>query len=767
MKRALKRLIIAEKNAAAVKIAAILSKGAHKREFVEKVPAYHFTTEGIEHIVLGLRGHIVGWDYPKEFSSWTKVNPKELVWAEPERSVTEGRIVRALRALAGDAQEVVIATDYDREGELIGVEALEIITEVNPSIKVRRVRFSALTPAEVGTAFSQPVEVDNPLARSAESRQLIDLAWGATLTRFVSRAANQVWQDYLSIGRVQSPTLALVVEKEEEIQAFEARPFWSVQATFEKDETFTGEHEHGRFWEKDEAEAVTAKLEGARVASVAAYNETEKRDRPPAPFNTTAFLAQATRIGLSAYRAMSVAEDLYNSGFISYPRTDNTVYPKSLDLRGILQRLENSGLGDEVRRLEREMRPRPTRGKKEATDHPPIHPVEAATRAKLKGDRWKVYELVVRRFMATMAPDALIRSSSATLDIRGERFTASGQNILKAGWRSYYPYITLREVTLPVLQEGEEVTVLQIEMVQGETQPPPRYSQGTLIQQMEKLGLGTKSTRHETIQKLYDRRYVQGDPIQPTPSGRSLISALKEHAQEITESKMTALLEEEMDAIANGRKGLEEVVKESREMLEDSVVTLQKHEEAIGRQIKAALREQRVLGTCLKCGKPLVIRRSRRGRRRPFVGCEGYPECTVTYSLPSRGMIEPAGKNCEACSVPMVRVTYGRKTEDQCINEECEVFLRRNRVGVCPSCGQDLVIRHSRNHKRFVGCRGYPECRVTYPLPQRGRIQPLRKVCSSCGLPTVRVFSGRRPWDTCLNMECPSRTRKPQASKGS
>lgn len=763
------RLVIAEKNAAAAKIASILSRGKAKRGGGQKAPVYRFAASGDDWTVMGLRGHIVEWDYPKEFSSWEKIDPRDLVWAEPEKKNTQAAIVRVLKAEAKNADEVVVATDYDREGELIGLEALHIIQEVQPDIPVRRAHFSALTAPEVRNAFENTTDLDVPLARSAESRQLVDLAWGATLTRLVSRAARQTWQDYLSIGRVQSPTLALIVEREEEIDAFEPRSFWNLRATFEKGEPFVGEHAHGRWWNREEVENVLARLDGAEGATVASHRTSTRKDRPPAPFRTTSFLGQATRIGLSAYRAMRVAEDLYNAGYISYPRTDNTVYPKSLDLDGILKALEKSALGDDVRRLQGERRATPTRGKKQTTDHPPIHPVAAATKGQLKGDRWKVYELVVRRFLATLAPDARIESSKAELEVRGETFKASGQKLLKAGWRSYYPYASLKEERLPALEEGEEVAVLAVEMTEGETQPPSRFKQGTLIREMEKQGLGTKSTRHETIQKLYNRRYVQGDPLQPTPSGRSLIAALKSHVKEITESEMTALLETEMQAIAEGNKEFEEVVQESRELLEGSVVTLQEHQEEIGEQIREALLEQRVLGTCLECGNRLLIRRPRRGGR-PFVGCEGYPDCEVTYNLPGRGTVEPAGEVCEACGVPLVRVTRGRNTETECINEKCEVFLEKHRLGACPSCGEDLLIRTSRRRKRFVGCSGYPDCDVTYPLPQRGRIVTLGEACEHCGAPRIKVLSGRRrPWVLCVNMECPSREEKQRApaSKGS
>ncbi len=766
----MKRLVIAEKDSSAAKIATILSGGSQKTGKVSDVRVHRFESDGHEYVVVGLRGHIVNWDYPGELSSWSKVESLELVWAEPEKRTTQEHIVQALRTLSKGVDEVVIATDYDREGELIGVEALEVIRQVNKGFKVQRARFSALTPGEVKPAFARLQEVDYPLARSAESRQIVDLAWGATLTRLVSTSARQVWNNYLSIGRVQSPTLALIVEREEKVESFVPKAFWTLGASFHKQVTFVGQHHHGRFWDRGEARGILDKLSGAEEGTVVEYTEREKRERPPVPLNTTAFLTEATRMGMTAYKAMSIAEDLYNAGIISYPRTDNTVYPKSLPIRQLLEKLRASDLRLDAEEVLASRRPAPMRGKKQTTDHPPIHPVEGATKAQLKGNRWRIYELIARRFIATLAPDSNVMVSKAVIEVREERFRCEGSKLLRPGWRKYYPYNRLREAVLPRLEQGEAVQLLGLEMQQGETKPPARFTQGTLIQEMERKGLGTKATRHEIIKKLYDRKYIQGTSIKPTPSGKALIAALKGHAERITKPEMTSHLEDEMQLVAQGDKELRDVVNESRVLLHDSVKTLEKHREEVGEQIREALRTQRVLGTCVECGSQLVIRFPRRGGR-PFVGCEGYPECRVTYNLPPRGFVEPAGVACASCRVPMVRLTVGRTTEERCINPKCEVFLQKNRVGTCPSCGGDLLIRSSRNNKRFAGCSNYPKCEVTYPLPQRGFIESLGKACEECGSPMVRVLAGR-PWTTCINMECPSRgkgrrARKPQASKGS
>jgi DNA topoisomerase IA len=385
------------------------------------------------------------------------------VEVDPIKVEEAPHIVGALRDLAREADAVIIATDYDREGELIGVEALNVVQEENGDLSAKRSRFSALTPQEVNEAFANLVEVDHALAQAGETRQIIDLVWGAVLTRFLSMASSQVGSDFLSVGRVQTPTLALIVDREIEVEGFVPVPYWELK--------------------------------------------------------------------MGAAKAMSVAEDLYTSGYISYPRTDNTVYPPSLDLRGILEQLRETPFKEEAERLLAQETISPSRGKTQTTDHPPIHPAAPGNEKKLKGDKWKVYEMVVRRFMATVAWHAHIENRKADLDIGGEPFRSEGAHYLDRGWRDFYPYFRDIEKFLPDLVEGEVVPVEGVELLDLETKPPSRYSQGKLIQEMDRLGLGTKSTRHTIIQKLYARNYIESSPLRPTATGRAVISALENHAR--------------------------------------------------------------------------------------------------------------------------------------------------------------------------------------------------------------------------------------------
>ena len=237
-----RKLVVTEKNNAAMRIATILSEGRSRRSYPRRVAVFEFERDGDEWTVVGLRGHVLNLDYTDEFNRWEANELRRLIWAEPVKLVTAHNIVETLKELAVKADEVIVATDFDREGELIGVEALEIIRPVSPHKTVRRARFSALTRGDILRAFSELVEVDYALAESAETRQVVDLAWGATLTRFMSLAASQLGKDFLSVGRVQTPTLALVVDREKEIETFVPQDYWDLFAHLKKEHEFKAAH---------------------------------------------------------------------------------------------------------------------------------------------------------------------------------------------------------------------------------------------------------------------------------------------------------------------------------------------------------------------------------------------------------------------------------------------------------------------------------------------------------------------------------------------
>ena len=665
------RLIISEKANAAKKISQFLAEGPVKDGKHRSVPHHTFSWKGEECVSVGLKGHVLNPEYPEEYSNWQKVEPSSLIDAEILKSVSEKGVAEAVRALSKKADAVIIATDFDREGELIGVEALSLAFEANSKLmdNVQRARFSALTKGEVTRAFDELVEVSRELAAAGEARQDIDLIWGATLTRWVSRATKRYGSAFLSVGRVQSPTLVLISERERERRAFIPEPYWEIEANLQNGEAFTARHAAGRFKEEEAAKAAYKNL--TQTALVTEVKEKSATRPAPVPFNTTGFLTAAANIGISPSRAARLAEDLYTDGYISYPRTDNTVYPSSLDLREVLGQLTKvEDVGQHAERLLESEKLSPTRGKKQTTDHPPIYPTGYASKKALRDDQWKIYQLVVRRFLATLSTPAKTLRTTVRLDSGGEPLVAGGTVVTEEGWLAVYPYGRRADEEIPKLNEGQEVRVTGTELFAKETQPPGRYGQGRLLRVMEDLGLGTKATRPSIIQNLYDRGYVHDDPLVPTETGMAVAQALKDFASEIATHEMTSELERSMDEISEGRISKDSVVDRSRDVLRQVYGHLESSQEKFADIVWDGIREDSVLGPCKKCGNNLTVRRAKKSGKR-FAGCSGYPECDQTYSLPPRGEIIPLGTLCDACGSPEIKVVGGRRPWITCIDMQC------------------------------------------------------------------------------------------------
>ena len=775
-------LIITEKDNAARRIADILSGGSADAERVNGVNVYKWGGKRC----IGLSGHVVGVDFPPEYNDWRDVEPVELIDAPVSKQPTQENIVAALRRLARRARRVVIATDYDREGELIGKEAYELVREVNDEAPVDRVRFSSITQTEVTEAFNNPDELDFDLAAAGEARQVIDLIWGAALTRFLSLSARQLGNDFISVGRVQGPTLKLIVDREREIQAFDPEDYWELFADlakadgqgFEAQYFYLDEedHEAERVWDETAAQAANAVISAATDATVDAVRRRTRTDEPPAPFNTTQFISAASSLGYTAQRAMSMAEDLYTAGYITYPRTDNTVYPDDLDPRELLGDLEGTTFGDDATALLEQEEITPTEGDEETTDHPPIHPTgELPGASDLDEDEWDIYELVVRRFFATVAPDAVwehlrvvsevdtravVADGGVDADGVGDlpealSLKANGKRLLEAGYHDVYPYRSSSENLVPDVEEGEGLDIEDVRLEAKQTQPPRRYGQSRLIETMEEMGIGTKATRHDVIEKLYDRGYIEGDPPRPTRLARGVVEASEEFADPIVSEAMTAQLEEDMQAIARGEATLEDVTDESREMLGRVFDRLMDSREALGDHLRESLKADKTVGPCPACDDDLVIRRSRQGSY--FVGCDAYPDCENTLPLPSTGKPILLDDVCGDHGLHDVKMLAGRKTfvhgcplcAAEAAEEEPDLL-----VGPCPECGEDhggeLAVKRLRSGGRLVGCTRYPDCDYSLPMPRRGEAELVDETCEEHGLPGIRITyedDDREPWE--------------------
>jgi DNA topoisomerase-1 len=750
-------LIITEKDNAARRIAEILSEDSAEVDRRNGVNVYRWGDKR----VVGLSGHVVGVDFPPEYSDWRDVEPVELIDAEITKSATKENIVRTLRQLAGRADEAVIATDYDREGELIGKEAYEIIRD-ETDVPIKRVRFSSITEREVKDAFAEPDDLDFDLAAAGEARQIIDLIWGAALTRFLSLSARQLGEDFISVGRVQSPTLKLIVDREREIEAFEPDDYWELFADLTEDsQSFEAQYfydddgkEAERVWDEDAAEDAHERLLAAKSATVTEVRRRTRTDDPPAPFNTTAFISAAGSLGYSAQRAMSIAEELYTAGYVTYPRTDNTVYPEDLDPEELLGAFTDTGaFGEDAAGLLNLDEIEPTRGDEETTDHPPIHPTgELPNRSELDDDEWEVYELIVRRFFATVAEPATWEHLRVVADANGCQLKANGKRLVEPGYHAVYPYSSASENFVPDVEEGAELAVSDVELAAKQTQPPRRYGQSRLIERMEDLGLGTKSTRHNTIEKLYDRGYIEQDPPRPTTLAKAVVEAAEEFADHVVSEEMTAELEADMAAIASGEATLDDVTEESREMLERVFEELHESREEVGDHLQQSLKADRTLGPCPESDHDLLIRQSRHGSH--FVGCDGFPDCRYTLPLPSTGQPQVLDEECEEHGLRHVKMLAGRDTFvhgcPQCAADEADES-EDEVIGDCPECGADeggdLAIKQLRNGSRLVGCTRYPDCEYSLPLPRRGEIEVTDERCDEHDLPELIVHNGDDPWE--------------------
>ena len=752
----MKILIITEKANAARRIATILSDGNSHSASAGGVTSLTFDTESDQYTVVSLRGHIMELDYPEKYSDWKASSPVELVRAPQIKTIRVKSILNKIVELAKVADEVIIATDYDREGELIGMETVKA-AGVDMS-KVKRAKFSALTKGEVETAFANLVEPDEKLANAAEARQIVDLSWGAVLTRLISLSSGQVGKNFMSVGRVQSPTLKLLVDRYEEIENFVPVPYWVIEGKFGM-LAFKGRHEKGQIWDESEADAIYNKTKDAKEAVVTSYEKGLKEEYRPPPFDTTMMQVEANKIGIPPSAAMKLAEDLYTSGYISYPRTENTEYPKSLGLKNVLEKLKESDFKSEAEEILKQEKIIPSKGKRRTTDHPPIYPTAGATQAKLKGDKWKLYELIVRRFLATVAPNAVAETTNTVLEVNEEKFLVEGYVQKELGWKKYYKkYLHATETRVPEMKVGDRVDIRSISKEEDQTKPPYRYNQGSLIQEMDRLQLGTKSTRHDIIGKLFSRNYVQGNYLVPTASGIALTKALEHHGGGITEPEMTAKLERDMLSITDGERSLGEVVEESQNMLHDVAVKLENDSEAIGTEIKSALKKQQYVGVCPVCGNSLTIKKSKNGN---FIGCNGYPDCKCAYPMPKGAMVQLTESVCPVCSLPQIKVVRkGMPPSLQCIDPKCASNTEKNNLGPCPTCKEGTIrVMFSRNGKRFAGCSKWPKCTQTYPLRPRGTITPTGQSCPECGAPIISLGT----MTECINMDCTTRKRRKEA----
>ena len=677
-------LVICEKPRAAERIADALDEGGKplKRRLLG-APYYIARRDGDELIIVSALGHLYTvaqregrWTYPIFDFTWVPVY-------EADRRAGERRrgFIEAIRRLSRDVEGYVSACDYDIEGSLIAYNILRHICGLESLKAARRMRFSALTRKDILKAWREMSEtLDFPLIEAGRARHEVDWLFGINLSRALTLSVKRATGFYrtLSIGRVQGPTLSFLRDREIEVRTFVPRPYWIIEAEAEiAGRRLKVEYAGGRIGREADALEIERRCRGG-VGVVKAVSRSMHRVQPPTLFNLGDLQREAYRVfRYSPSRTLRLAESLYLDAYISYPRTSSQKLPSTIDVREILRGLRETKYAPLAEELLSKSALRPREGKMTDPAHPAIHPTGVAPKG-LRGAESKLYDLICRRFMASMGDEAVRERIRAEIDVEGYRFHLKGGRILEAGWMRFYkPYIREREVELPPLREGMPAKLVRVEAVKRFTKPPKRYNQSSLLKRMEEAEIGTKATRAEILETLYRRGYVEGDPMRMTDLGFAIVETLSRYCPEILSVEMTRRLERKLEAIQLGEAEADEVVEEAVEALKPILKRFREGEMAIGLEIDKAIRgdiiRANTLGSCPRCGRDLRIFRGRESGKR-FAGCVGYFDgsCNVTYPLPQRGRIEATGKRCEVCGAPIIRVLRrGRRPWELCIDPKC------------------------------------------------------------------------------------------------
>ncbi|GBC68432.1 DNA topoisomerase 3 [archaeon HR01] len=521
--------------------------------------------------VTNVRGHLMDADLPEGYE-WGRVNPLEIMKLRQVRNVVTDRTTyERLSKLFRDGYRLVIATDNDSEGELIGFEILSLYRAIRGgAAPYQRMRFNSVERKELMRSWqSLEGELRWPWVAKARFRQTFDLLTGAAFTRLLTEGTRRRARVRLiSWGSCQTPCLNFVVEREKEIEAFTPKPYWFVEAVLERmdGESFTARSKP--FWEQGEAEKIWAQVEGVSEAEVKDFKEDVKVSPRPLPIRTDDMLRDLTRITrLSASKLLQIMEELYAEGYLSYPRTDTNRYRPGFDFSTPRKILEDAGIKDE----DASKGPRPRNGRLDDGAHPPIYPISAYSGAGVARDVW---EYAARRFYANaFMDDAQIVQRQAEISMNGLPLHASGNHIVHEGFYKVFPYFRPRESPLPALRVGERVKVVSARLVSEKTKPPPRLTEAELLRAMERAGIGTDATRASYPQLIIDRGYARkhSNTFQPTPLGRTLIECLAGTDMRLVTPETRRMVDEQMERIDRGEEtegeSLEKTIRIYEELL--------------------------------------------------------------------------------------------------------------------------------------------------------------------------------------------------------
>jgi DNA topoisomerase-1 len=678
-------LIVTEKPDAAQRIAQALDAIGKPEKTVDRGVPYYIANRDKKLVVVPAIGHLYtviqergrGNCYPAFNVKW---GPRYIA----ERGAKQTKTwIDVISKLAENADSYIDACDYDIEGAIIGYTLLKSACG-NKDRVAARMKYSTLTESELQKSYAERIpHLDLGMIEAGKTRHEMDWLYGINISRALTAAVNS-WSgryETLSTGRVQGPTLKFLVTRERIINTFVPTPYWSIKAQVEVNGAkHPAEYQKKIIETKVEADGVVDACKG-RTGIIEGIEEKTTPIMPPIPFDLGLLQSEAyNSFGYTPRKTSQISERLYLDALISYPRTSSQKLPPVIDYWAIL-----SGLSQEATykhlssKLLDAAELRPREGSKQDPAHPAIYPTGKKPQRTLDEAERRVWDLIVRRFMAAFGKTAIIQSVKAVIHINGHYFFLRGRRILKEGWMKFYkPYLRTEEVPLPPTNEGEHVKLRQIIREDKFTKPPPRYNPSSLLKRMETEGIGTKATRADIIQTLYNRKYITGEPIVVTDLGLDVTEALREYAAPVISVELTRDLEDKMDKIQNKNEKRQTILLEAVEHLKPVLRELKQQEMAIGEALSNSLKQTRVqelvIGPCPTChtGR-LMIMFSRRTKKR-FIGCTNYfnGTCKTSFPLPQTGTVKPTGSNCKNCGWPLLIVrARPRHPWSLCFNQKC------------------------------------------------------------------------------------------------
>ncbi|MDQ3953893.1 MAG: type I DNA topoisomerase [Actinomycetota bacterium] len=674
---------------------------------------------GKDYKVLASMGHVR--DLPKS-DFGIEVNGGVKIAYEPIGRASAKKAMTAIRKAAKEAETVWLAPDPDREGEAIAWHVAQL-AKLQPE-STRRVTFNEITKKAVTEAFANPRSIDMALVDAQQARRVVDRIVGYKLSPLLWRNVGP----NLSAGRVQSAALFLVVEREREIRAFTPVEYWDLTARLatKEDEELTalypvGEKEKFSLGDEATATALKERVEPGPW-TVTAVRKTERRRKPPAPFKTSTLQqAASSKLGFPTWRTMKLAQSLYEAGHITYMRTDSTNL--SNDALGEIGRVVEAQFGKEFH----EVRKFTAKSKGAQEAHEAIRPASAELAPSdlagaLDADELRLYEILWQRTMASQMAEAVYDATSVDIESNGTAFRATGQILKFKGFMSVYlesgdDEPEEAEGLLPDLAEGDVLDLRALVAAQHFTQPPPRFTEATLVRRMEEVGIGRPSTYAPTVRLLVDREYVRTESrrLFPTPRGEVVIELLEAHFPEVVDVEFTARMEEDLDQVAVGSREMDPLV---REFFESFTAHVAEQSDKMSRP------ERPTDQTCPSCGRPVVQKFGKHGLW--FLSCSGWPECKWSQQLDEHGepLPEPegTGEKCPNCGSELVAKSGRFGPFVGCSNyPECKYIKKeppKETGETCPNCGSGLVEKRGR-FGPFTGCSNYPQCKYIKKKPRK------------------------------------------------